>query len=150
PHGVRIPTLEQAQLLVRHAFSPDLEERCRGAVAQALRRGVVANKSLLLENRLSGVVLRNLATQTEEVQLDLFDHLGYPDGARERLESDVRGWDGIASAERRPLAELLLANLPVNLHLNQSETLLRREAAVGAASQVYTQIRKGQVLARKG
>ncbi|HEY0782125.1 MAG TPA: hypothetical protein VGE98_06720, partial [Thermoanaerobaculia bacterium] len=150
PHGIRIPTLEQAQLLVRHAFSADLEERCRGAIAQALRRGVVANKSLLLENRLSGVVLRNLQTQTEEVQLDLFDHLGYPDGARELLESDVRGWDGIASAERRPLAELLLANLPVNLHLNQSETLLRREAAVGAASQVYTQIRKGQVLARKG
>jgi hypothetical protein len=42
---------EQARLLVARGFSSDLEDRVRGALAQTLRRGVVANKDQLLHGR---------------------------------------------------------------------------------------------------
>jgi cyclic-di-AMP phosphodiesterase PgpH len=141
---------EQAAVLVKKGFSPELEDRLRGVLAQALRRGVVENKGLLLGNRMTGIVLRNLADGAEQVQINLFDHLGYPDETRDFLESEVRSWSGLTAAERRQLVSLLLDNLAPNLHLNRSETLARRDLAEAGAGQVFTQIRKGQVIARKG
>ncbi|HEV7518865.1 MAG TPA: HDIG domain-containing protein [Thermoanaerobaculia bacterium] len=149
PSGLKL-TPEEVDLLVRKRFSADLEDRIRGVVAQVLRRGIVANKPLLLENRLRGIVLRNLTTRSEKVQLDLFNHLGYPDELRDSLEAEVRAGSGLSAADRRLSVELLFDNLQPNLHLNRSETLARREAAAAAAGQVFTQVRKGQVIVRKG
>jgi cyclic-di-AMP phosphodiesterase PgpH len=141
---------EQVAVLVRQGFSAESEDRLRGALDETLRRGVVENKALLLDNRMTGIVLRNLADGSERVQVNLFDHLGYPDEARDVLESGMRGWSGLTGAERRRLLDFLVGNLSPNLHLNRSETLARRGLAEAAAGQVYIQIRKGQVIARKG
>jgi putative nucleotidyltransferase with HDIG domain len=149
PEGLHF-TVEQLDLLARRRFSPDLEDRIRGVLVQALRRGVVGNKAMLLENRLHGIALRNLASGGEQVQLDLFGPLGAPNEARELLESEVRAWSGYSAAERRLLVDMLLDNLPANLLPNRSETLARREAAAASAGQVFNQIRKGQVIVRKG
>jgi putative nucleotidyltransferase with HDIG domain len=149
PDGVKV-THEEAMLLAARGFSSDLEDRVRGALTQALRRGVVANKDLLLENRIRGVTLRNLATGGERVHVDLFENLGYPGEARDFFESEVRGWSGYTGEQRRLLVEFLVENLPPNLLLNRSETLVRQAAAVAAVGQVFNQIRKGQVIVRKG
>ncbi|HKI00516.1 MAG TPA: HDIG domain-containing protein [Thermoanaerobaculia bacterium] len=149
PNGLKL-TPEQAGLLVRKSFSPDLEDRVRGALTQAFRRGVVANKDLLLENRIHGVTLRNLASGDERVHFALFENLGYPGEARDFFESEVRGWSGYTSGDRRLLVDLLLENLTPNLLLNRSETLVRQAAAAAGAGQVFNQVRKGQVIVRKG
>lgn len=149
PEGVRL-TQEQLELLARRRFSPELQDRLARVIAQALRRGVVGNKTMLLENRLRGIVLRNLGTGGEQVQLDLFGPLGYPEEARGLLESEVGDWNGYSSEERRILVDLLLANLPANLLPNRSETLARRAAAGAGAGVVFNQVRKGQVIVRKG
>jgi len=141
---------EQVAVLLRQGFRAESEERLRGALDETLRRGVVENKALLLDHRMTGIVLRNLANGSERVQVNLFDHLGYPDEARDVLESEMRGWSGLTAADRRQLVDFLAANLSPNLHLNRSETLARRDLAEAAAGQVYVQIRKGQVIARKG
>jgi putative nucleotidyltransferase with HDIG domain len=140
----------QLAVLARHRFSPDLEDRLRGVLAQALRRGVVANKAQLLENRLRGVTLRNLGTGSEETHLDLFDHLGYPDEVRDYAADAVRDWAGFTAADRRQLTAFLVDNLAPNLSLNQSETLARRAAAAANAGQSLARLRKGQIIVRKG
>jgi putative nucleotidyltransferase with HDIG domain len=150
PPGAVKLTEEEATLLARKGFSPDLEDRLRGALAQELRRGVVANKDLLLENRLRGVSLRNLANGSERTHLDLFDHIGYPGEVRDLFESEVRSWGGYTAQERRVLVDLLVDNAPPNLSLNRSETLLRQDAAAASVGQVFNQIRQGQVIVRKG
>jgi putative nucleotidyltransferase with HDIG domain len=148
---------EQAGLLVRKRFSAQLEERLRSVATRALRRGVVSDKALLLENRMRGVLLRRLgsgaqgtAQGTEEVHFDLFNHLGYPGEAREFLDSEIGDWSGYTSRERSLLADLLFDNLTINLLPNRSETLDRSEAAAAGAGRVFNQIRKGQVIVRKG
>lgn len=153
PDGLRL-TEEGIQVLVRRDFSPELEDRIRGVLVQALRRGVVSDKTALLQNRMRGIVRRNLSagseTVSEQVELDLFGHLGYPDEAREMFEAEARDWGGLTPAERRVLVDFLLANLPVNLLPNRSETLARQEAAAAGADRVFNQIRKGQMIVRKG
>jgi len=149
PDEVKV-TPEQAALLAARGFSTELEERIHGVLNQTLRRGVVANKDQLLENRMHGIVVRNLETGTESVKLDLFDNLGYPGEARDLFESEVRGWSGFKSDERKLLVEFLVANLPPNLLPNRSETLTRQANAGAAVGQVFSQIRKGQMIVRKG
>lgn len=147
--GLHVDSAE-LDFLARKQFSADLEDRIRGLLAQTLHRGVVANKPALLENRLRGVTVKNLATGAEQTQLDVFTHLGYPDEARDFLEAQVRGWTGLSAAERRLVVDLVFHNLPVDLHLNQSETLARREAAAKAAGPVFTPVSQGEVIVRKG
>ena len=149
PNSLKL-TPARLQLLIRKGFAPDLEDSLRGALTQALRRGVVANKDLLLENRMHGITLRNLATGGERVHLNLFENVGYPGEARELFESEVRGWSGYSAAERRLLVDLLLENLTPNLLPNRSETLVRQASAAASVGQVFNQIRKGQVIVRQG
>ncbi|HYN20483.1 MAG TPA: HDIG domain-containing protein [Thermoanaerobaculia bacterium] len=151
PDQIRI-TGEQAEVLARKSFSSQLDERLRSLAARALRRGVVSNKALLLENRMRGVALRELGTGSaiEQVHFDLFDHLGYPIELRELLDLEISDWSGYTQSDRRLLADLVMENLPINLLPNRSETLARSEAAAGGAGQVFNQIRKGQVIVRKG
>ncbi len=149
PEAFRIDQ-DEAMVLVRHGFAPELEDRLRGVAGQALRRGVVENKALLLDNRMTGIKLRNLGDGSELDDVSLFDHLGYPEETRDFLESEVRSWSGLTPGERREVVALLLANLSPNLHLNRSETLARRELATAGAGLVFTQVRRGQMIARKG
>jgi putative nucleotidyltransferase with HDIG domain len=149
PDGFRL-SHDQAELLAREEFSSDLEERLRGALGQALRRGVVDNKDQLLENRMRGVALRNLATGEEKVRFDLFDYLGYPAETRDFFDAEVRGWRGFQAADRKLLVDLMLQNLTPDLLPNRSETVARQEAAAAGVAQVLNQVRKGQVIVRKG
>jgi cyclic-di-AMP phosphodiesterase PgpH len=143
-------TPEQLAVLRNHGFALDLLDRLRGAAETVLGRGVVAGKNVLLENRSRGIRLRNLATGREQRQLDLYDYLDYPDDVREVLAVEVRSWSDYSTTERSHLLELLLANINPNLHLNQSETVRRQEAAAAAIEQVYNRVRRGQVIVRKG
>jgi putative nucleotidyltransferase with HDIG domain len=149
PDQLRL-TREQADLLLRKKFAQPLEERLLAVAGRSLRRGIVGNKALLLENRMRGVTLRDLGAGTETVQLDLFDHLGYPGEVQDFLESEVGDWSGYTARERLLLTDLLLDNLPINLLPNRTETLARREVAAADTRQVFSQIRKGQMLVRQG
>ncbi len=147
--GVRA-TPEQLHVLRRHAFAPALLDRLRDTVEQVLGRGVVAGKNVLLDSRGRGIRLRDLSTGLEKAQLDIYDYLDYPDEVHDVLAVTVRGWSDYPAAHRAVLLDFLLGNLAPNLHLNQSETVRRQDAAAAAVEQVYNRIRKGQVLVRKG
>lgn len=148
-HSLKL-TSEQVELLARKEFSADLEDRLRSLAAQVSRQGVVENKERLLENRVQGITLRTLRTGEERHSFDLYDYLAYPEEVRELVESEVRGWERLSPNERRTLGDLLVANLLPNLYPNRSETLLRQEAAAEATSPSFNQIRKGQMIVRKG
>ena len=140
----------QLAMLRRRQFSLVMLDRLSNLVEMTLERGVVAGKNVLLENRSRGIQLRDLGTGAEKRQLDLYDYLDYPDELREVLAVEVRSWSDYSAEDRSLLLELLHANVAPNLHLNQSETLRRQEAAAAGIEQVYNRVRKGQVIVRKG
>jgi len=149
PTPLRV-TLPQIEVLLQARFSPELQDRLEGLVRQVLSRGVVSNKTVLLENRMRGITRSDVATGEETQVLDLFNYLGYPDELRELLESEVRDWPGVPSSARRELVTLLMDNLHPNLYYSQSETRNRRDAAAEQVDRVFIQVRKGQVVVRKG
>ncbi|HUO86747.1 MAG TPA: HDIG domain-containing protein [Thermoanaerobaculia bacterium] len=140
----------QARVLATWAFAPDLEDRIGSIAGQVARRGVVAAKGALLENRMRGVTLRDLESGAEREHFDLFDHLGYPDELRDFLEAELRDWPGLAADERAALVDLLVANLEPNLHPNRAQTLERQAAAAAATPPAFNRISKGEVIVRHG
>jgi len=66
------------------------------------------------------------------------------------LEAEVGRWAGWSRADRQLVVNFLMANLTPNIYLNLNETQLRRSAAAAAVDQVFTQIRAGQVIVRRG
>ena len=128
----------------------ELEERLVNLVGFLLRAGIVENKATLLQNRLEGVTLRKLQTGEESVQFDLFGYRGYPGDVESYLEEEVGRWGGWSRADRETIVDFLMVNLTPNVYLNLNETQERRNAAADAVGQVFTQIRVGQVIVRKG
>ncbi|HUF77682.1 MAG TPA: HDIG domain-containing protein [Thermoanaerobaculia bacterium] len=147
--GLRI-SRPQAEALSLEGFAGDLEDRVRALASRALRRGLVEGKSRLLENRVGGITLRDLRTEEERSHFDLFDHLEYPGELRAFLESEIEDWRDLSGDQRQQVVELLVANLPVNLSPNRSETLERQEAAAARVAPTFKQIRKGQMIVRQG
>ena len=68
PDALRL-TAAEIEIFLERRFSPELEDRIRGVLVQALRRGVVSDKTALLQNRLRGITLRNLSAGAEQVEL---------------------------------------------------------------------------------
>ena len=141
---------QQLELLADGGFSVELEDRLAGVLNRVLRQGVVSGKELLLEHRVRGITVQDLPSGSRKTQLDLYRYLDYPDQVQQVVELDVRGWDGVRKQQRRTFVDLIMANLTPNLTANSSETLkLKNEAAAGAGS-VSHNIRKGEVIVRKG
>jgi hypothetical protein len=141
---------EQAAALIEEGFSPALRDRLIAAFREILTRGVVADEEALLEHRAGGISLRNLETGAEDVQLDLYDYLEYPDEVGEQAQEELRVVSGFSAGQRQQLLDFLVANLAPNVYPNRSETLARQMAAETAAAPVFNQVRKGQMLVRKG
>ena len=134
----------------KRRFSADLEDRMRSLARAMLRSGVVANKPLLLENRLQGVTVRSLQSGQERVQLDLFAFRGHPNEVAEYLEVELGRWTGWTRKQRSQLLDFLVANVPPNVYLNLSETEARKQAARDLEEEVFNQVQRGQVIVRKG
>ncbi len=143
-------TRDEVSALLAQGFSQDLEERLSLLVGRVLRQGIVEGKARLLENRVRGITLRILPSGTERRHYDLYDYLEYPGEVQEFLEGEVEDWRDLSSTQRKASIDLLMANLPANLSPNRSETLERQEEAAAAVAPVFKQIRKGQVIVRKG
>lgn len=147
--GLRL-TVEQVSALATTGFPSELEERAILLASRILRRGIVEGKARLLENRVRGITLRNLASGAERRDFDLYDYFEYPGEVREFLDAEVGDWRDLGANQRRQVVELLIANLPPNLSPNRSATLERQETAMTAVAPTFKQVRKGQVIVRKG
>ena len=142
-------TRAQTDLLISLGFDSGIEEALRDVVARVYRQGVVSDKSSLLVNRASGISVRYLESGEEGVEVDLFDFLGTEEVA-DLVRSEFRTVRDLRTAARQLLVDLVLANLTANVQPNLRETQRRREAAAEETQAVFTQVRRGQVIARRG
>lgn len=132
--------------------SEALEEALTDVLAATYRFRVVDDLRALERRGERGVVVRNLATETERIT-SVGEFVGLVD-LRSGLEDTVRTGlleqDAVHRRWIKPALELLLANLGPDLVFNRAETARRVQLAadqVQPRSQVF---RRGQVLIRRG
>lgn len=137
-------------VLRRREFDAELESELGQVFVSLFRRGIVADKSELLKNSVNGVTLRRLNRGVERVERDLYDYLDVNEDLERVVSSEIRNLSRLSSRQRAVFKDFFLGNLTANVHPNLSETLQRREAATESTAVVFTQIRKGQVIVRRG
>lgn len=140
----------QVELLAARELSPEIEERLAALLNRVFRQGVVTAKELLLEHRVRGITVQELPSGIRKTQLDLYGYLDYPEQVVRVLELDLLSWPGVRQRERKILAQMVLANVTPNLTLNSSATLELKNEAAAAVGTVSHNIRKGEVIVRKG
>lgn len=140
----------QLELLSAREFSADLEDQLAGILNRVLRQGVVSGKELLLEHRVRGITVQELPSGLRKTQLDLYGYLDYPEQVARVVELEVRSWAGVKKRERLLFTDLIMANVAPNLTLNSSATLALKNEAAAAVGTVSHNIRRGEVIVRKG
>jgi len=130
-------------------FYPALRQAVLQALDAVMRRGVVADKELLLAAQGRGIVRRNLKTKAEQVVSRPQQFLDMQQ-AKEELMRYVRE-NFAADEELRAVAgELAQLIVRPNLFFNKSETEERKRRARENVKPVFFQIKKGEMIIREG
>lgn len=146
-----IPVNEGAfRLLEKEGFSQDVEDKIVEILRAIFENGVVANKTLLLDELDRGVTLRTLVTGTETTETNLRRFYG-PDQALTMVrivgEPLLRGTNYNLINLMVDLTQRLIRP---NITLNRSETQKREQEAIDLVKPVLYQIKAGEMLLREG
>jgi len=141
---------EVAALFRDWEFAIELQDRLAGVLSRVLGRGVVGDRGRLLEYRSRGINVRELPSGERSTELDLYGYLEYPDQVREVVEEDLGDWGGLPSKTRGLFTGFVVSNVVPNLDPNAEATSAERQEAREAVEPVFKQIRKGEVIVRRG
>lgn len=126
--------------LVHDSVIPWMEE--------AYQRGVIADRRFVSDIT-TGILIRDLSADTEQLHLEVGDFQDLS-GISEVLDAFLRDADRQPQAMRRAVMSLVAPLLRPNLTLNQEASQARLTAAVQAVDPVFYQIKKGEIIVRKG
>ena len=142
-------TRREYRALRAHRFDERMLKRVEDLTIPLLKRGVVSNKALLLQE--DGIVVRNIQTGEEIIRRDLQSILDYQE-AKEIIAKNIEDSQGqnIPSDLKGVMVKLVNNLISPNLTLNRQETNRRREVARTQVRPVFFPIEKGAILVRKG
>lgn len=136
-------------VLLRHHFSPDLENRIVKILDTVLRDGIIADREQFLKDQRAGIVTRSHSRSLERplakgyLARDLLS-------AREYIRQYRSDFSALSPRDQAEIVQFLEDSLFPTLLYNREETELRRAAAASRVSPVNLQIRRGQTIIRSG
>ena len=138
------------KILVKEAFSQDIENLIIRILAEVLENGVVTNKELLLREIDKGITLRDIYTKTEKSYHDL-KHLYGLDQAKTMIR--IIGQPLLKKLNynlRNMIVDFVQRLVQPNITLNRSETEERKKRAAQEVGPVFNTIKAGEMLLREG
>jgi len=127
----------------------DVVELSANLQQEIFGRPLVANLELFSADQSKGVVVRDLASQTEKVYTEFPSVLGVPE-ALAGSDPILKQTPGIKRTQRKVLLGVLQHLLRPSLTFNQQETELRRQKAFDEIAPVLFQVKKGEMIVREG
>ncbi|WP_084605150.1 HD family phosphohydrolase [Desulfonatronum thioautotrophicum] len=145
--NIRIPTGIWSEWS-RQSFHNLLMVQILPWLEEAYERGVLADRRFASDIT-SGMIVRDLSTENEQLHLSPAD---FPDldGLMRTLDLHLRTSLNLPVNVRRAVEELLTPLLRPNLTPNQEATQARMASAVQSVDPVFYQIKKGEMIVRKG
>jgi putative nucleotidyltransferase with HDIG domain len=136
-------------VLLRHAFSPVLENRIIKILDTVLRDGIIADREQFLRHQRAGIVLRSSAHASERTLSD-----GYlardMASAKEYVRQSRHNFSTLSLRDQDSMVRFLENSLFPTLLYNREETDARRAAAAARVSPIRLEIKQGQVILRSG
>jgi putative nucleotidyltransferase with HDIG domain len=140
---------EALPVLLRHSFSPVLENRIVKILDMVLRDGIIADREQFLKDQRAGIVTRSSAHATERPLAAGYLARDIP-SAKEYVRQSGPNFSALSSRDQAAIGRFLESSLFPTLLYNREETELRRAAAASQVSPIRLQIKQGQVILRSG
>jgi cyclic-di-AMP phosphodiesterase PgpH len=136
-------------MLEKTGFSEDIPNAVINIVSRILGNGVVDNKSLLVDERERGIIIRDIETKNESVSYELSSFYGLEEakGIAEVITHKILKDQDI----NKSLVIFFVKQLvQPNITLNRNETEERIKSAVAEINPVLYKIKAGEMLLREG
>jgi putative nucleotidyltransferase with HDIG domain len=143
-------TSREWRILTKERFNPSLGEAILDLVTPVLRKGIVSDKELLDPDAEKGIVERNVQTREERTLASTSSLLDLREA-----KARIRTQSGPLLADLRPDVRAVLVKIAENLvkpnlSFNKGETEDRKVKARTKVSPVYFQVKRGEVILRRG
>ncbi len=136
-------------ILLNHRFSPLLEGQIIKVLETVMRGGIVPDRVQFLKDQRTGVVLRDVSTNTEQQISETYIARDLA-GAREYMRQSQLEFAELSASDRRDLFNFLDTLLAPTLVFNSAETHRRRDEALARVMPVEGQIKKGRTIVHSG
>ena len=142
-------TRREYRALRVHRFNEKMIKRVEDLTMPLLKKGVVSNKALLLQEE--GIVVKDIRTGEEVIRRNLHAIFDYQE-AKEAITKDLEDsqTQDIPSHLKGVMVKLVNNLISPNLTLNRQETNRRKELAHTLVKPVFFSIKKGEILVWKG
>ena len=141
---------EAFQILTDETTASNISEIMVRILTDILANGVVANKDMLLKELEKGIIIRNVATQTEKTVYALRQYYG-PDQAKTmvRIVAEPLVKD-LNYNEINLVVEYCQQLMLPNITLNRNETEKRKTLALDGIKPIMYKIKAGEMVLREG
>jgi putative nucleotidyltransferase with HDIG domain len=145
-------TQDVLRIIESSSCSEPLEKALVGVVGQVFRDHIVDDRRALERRGSRGVTIRNLAAASERtVSLDeVSAAVDVRTGLEQTLHARLLESPAVARRWIKPIGDFLEANIAPDLVFNRAETGQRARAAAAAVLPRSRELRRGQVLVRRG
>ncbi len=137
-------------ILEKEKLTPYLRETFSKVVIPILKNGIINDKDLLYLESNKGIIIRDIQTQREKKDDPPFSFFDLKE-AKIKLRKEV---GLIVDSKRKEIASIIIKIaenfIKSNLTFNKNETEDRKAKAREAVHPVYYQIKRGEVILRKG
>ncbi|ETR73537.1 MAG: Metal dependent phosphohydrolase [Candidatus Magnetoglobus multicellularis str. Araruama] len=136
--------------LVSKRFSKEIQDLTTQILRALLINGVVANKSLLLKEAISGIIVKNIASQKEQHIKDVKRYYGI-DQAKAMVW--IIGQPLLKDLDYEIITlivDLVQSLIQPNVTINKRETEARKDLAWTSINPILFQVKAGEMLLREG
>ncbi|MCD6295853.1 MAG: HDIG domain-containing protein, partial [Deltaproteobacteria bacterium] len=132
-------------------FPSEAEEMTIHLVTQILKKGVVGNKMMLMNQSAKGITLHNILTEREirVTDVDRFYDLKAAKDSVKALVKDLKK-STIPKELTDVSSKLAISLIRPNLTFNKRETESRKDLARKSVTPFYFKVKKGEMLVREG
>jgi len=136
--------------LVNKRFSKEIQDLTNQILRALLVNGVVSNKSLLLKEASAGIIVKNIASQKEQIVKDIKRYYGV-DQAKAMVW--IIGQPLLKDLDYEIITlivDLVQSLIQPNVTINKRETEARKDQAWSSINPILFQIKAGEMLLREG
>ncbi|MFQ5893042.1 MAG: hypothetical protein ACE5H5_01890, partial [Nitrospinota bacterium] len=147
--GVELTPKENAALTARH-FDPALQGAVLQVVAEVMRKGVVANKPLLLQQGEQGIMVQEVGQEETRVLTDFSATIDIKAVETAIGEAALRLPPEVTRDDRSLVTRLAAGLVRPNLTFNKLATENQKNEAIDAVKPALFQVKKGEMIIREG
>jgi putative nucleotidyltransferase with HDIG domain len=137
-------------ILEKERLNPNIQETFSKIVIPILKKGIINDKNLLDAESNKGIIIRDIHTNREKKDDPPFTFLDLKE-AKIKLRNEAELFTHSGKKELSPIIIKVAENfLKPNLTFNKNETENRKAKAREAIHPVYFQIKRGEIIIRKG